>query len=69
MIWARRSMHHRKADQPTIWLGAEGRELVSRLSPHRPTCDEIDHATCYASRARARHFRRRLYRWFHRLWR
>lgn len=64
VIWARRFMHRHKIDGAHIWIDAAGRELVSRLSPCRPTQDDIDHATSYAHRARARNFRRRLYRWY-----
>lgn len=56
-------MHRHKIDGAHIWMDAAGRELVSRLSLHRPTQDDIDQAMRYARRARSRHFRRNLRRW------
>lgn len=61
-------MHHRKGDDAHIWMDAEGRELVSRLNPRRPTCDEINQANCYARRVRSRQFRRALRRWLRLFW-
>lgn len=56
-------MHHRNVEEAHIWMDAAGRELVSRLSPRRPTQDDIHQAMCCARRTRARHFRRNMYRW------
>lgn len=55
-------MHHRNSENTNIWIDAAGRELVSRLVPGRPTCDEVKLAMQYASKARARHFCRWVYR-------